>query len=131
MTKILFRGTIRRGIPHLDPKDEVMWQACLKSLEGKRFEMTLAAERKDVTYKQLKYYNVVIIRYCRNHFGYTKKEMKVEFRKKFMQTYDPQKPYQSEEELSTAEFEEVMDEIRQWMLQEYNVNIPRPNEVNV
>ena len=103
----------------------------MKSLEGKRFEMTLAAERKDVTYNQLKYYNAVIIRYCRNHFGYTKKEMKVEFRKKFMQTYDPQKPYQSEEELSTAEFEEVMDEIRQWMLQEYNVNIPRPNEVDV
>ena len=108
-----------------------MWQACLKSLEGKRFEMTLAAERKDVTYNQLKYYNGVIIKYCRNYFGYTKNEMKTELRKKFMPTYERQKPYSSEEELSTAEFEEIMDEIRLWMLQEYNVPIPRPNEIEL
>jgi hypothetical protein len=76
------------------------------------------------------YYWAVIVLYCSNFFGYTREEMHDALKYKFLRVVSPGKPdiFRSTASLTTVEAEEYYANIRMWMVSEYGVIIPTPNE---
>lgn len=139
MPKIIpiFRGDVKDG--RLYVRDREMFVKYLRDLEGE-IDITLKKHRKSRSLKQNAYYHSVIVPMLAMELGYTHDEMHEIIKAQFFKI--PEKEVVSTNgvvitipehagsttDSTTIEFEEKMDEIRQWASMELGVYIPLPGE---
>jgi hypothetical protein len=81
---------------------------------------------------QNSYYWGVVLPILGGYFGYENDEVHFALRNKFLKKGACDlETARSTASLSTAEFEEYLEDIRRWAITDYNVNIPLPNEVEI
>lgn len=101
---------------------------------GHSIEIIIHRKRKHRSVQQNRYYWLVASMLS-DHTGFTKDEIHAILKSKFLRTekvnqdsgavYDYVK---STTELSTMEYEEYLDSVRQFAAQEFDLQIPMPNE---
>jgi len=135
-----FYGTVKDR--KFIPDDAESFMRYVHDLEGMRVVATMTKFRqlKPRSGQQNDYYWGVEIEVLREELGYTKDEMHEILKYKFLSkekvttTKKGRKVafrvIQSTTELTTAEFESLMSEIRTWASTDLNIYIPEPNEVN-
>lgn len=102
----------------------------LKGLGGEQL-IQIKPKRAVRSCNQNRYYWGVVIRYYREYTGYTPYEAHVRLGDKFLLTVVPVEDdgFWSTTALSTVEFEEYLQAIRDYCESELNLKIPLPNEV--
>lgn len=117
--KLKFNGNVLNGkfIP-----DNPNFRECFVLHEGKRVTITVGREQKNRSLPENSYFHGVVVKILSDELGYTPVEMKgvIKWVFKVKHTSD----------LSTVEFEDLMEKIRRWAAMELNINIPVPNEVD-
>jgi len=115
---------------HIIPANLELFKKDLNNKEGgKNLECIIRVKRKQCTNEQRKYYFKIIVKILSDYTGYEKTEMHVILKEMFL-GYDENDILISSESLNTLEKEEYHEEIRRWALNEENVRIPKPNEVD-
>lgn len=132
--QIIHRGKITNQKVVLN--NEIRYLENLKGLEGKEIELTIKEYKKDRSIFQNRYYWSVVLKILADYSGNTGEEMHEVMKQKFL----GQKGIKFESEvyfaslttttLNTKEFEEYLEKIRRWALEELGVMIPLPNEVD-
>lgn len=106
----------------------------LARLEGKRVSLDVEPWRNTRSAQQNRYYHGVIVAILGEELGYRKNEMRDALNHKFGGTVDEQTGLMrivGTSELTTAQFEDRMAQIRQWAGEEFRIFIPAPNEYDV
>ena len=131
MARILkrFIGKVRSGKLILDEPE--LFKENLINFEGKHVWLTIDKFFNQRTLPQNRYYFGVIVTILADYFGYTRDEMHEALKWEFDRIREEGKPdrVKSTTELSTTEFEDRNERIRQWAMLEYGVNIPLPHEI--
>ena len=101
---------------------------------GKSIEITVRRKKKHRSVQQNRYYWLVVT-ILSDYTGFTKDEMHAILRSKFLRAEkvneDTGVVYEyvkSTTELTTVEYEEYLDDVRRFAAQEFNMNVPMPNE---
>ncbi|HMU69193.1 MAG TPA: hypothetical protein PKC38_04260 [Chitinophagales bacterium] len=101
---------------------------------GKSIEITVRRKKKHRSVQQNRYYWLVVTMLS-DYTGFTKDEMHAILRSKFLRAEkvneDTGVVYEyvkSTTELTTVEYEEYLDDVRRFAAQEFNMNVPMPNE---
>lgn len=71
------------------------------------------------TRRQNNYYWGVVIKMLSDEIGYYPKEMHIELKNLFT-------PHGTTSKMSTIEFEDYINQVRDWAMREHNINIPTP-----
>jgi hypothetical protein len=128
----LHPGTIQNGqfVPEMAGrfKDDMLKH------EGKRVICSIKQFRKSRSLNQNAYAHGVVFPMIREECGYTTNEQAKEAMKfEFLREENPPLPptVKSSAELSTAEWEEWMTQIRNWAADFLGINIPPPNEEGI
>jgi len=101
------------------------------TLEGKPVEVTVKTQTKKRSSSQNRYYWGVVIPLISESTGYTLDEAHEAIKLKFLRIHgDKLDSVGSTKKLSTKEFEDTMEEIRAFAINELSVYIPEPNEVD-
>ena len=120
-----------QGRLHLEQRG--MFRRWLSSLAGKDVELVVRRRRKQRSLQQNAYYHGVIVKILADHFGYRPAELHAALKYEFLRVDpDDRRPLatvRSTTSLSTVEFEDFQERVRQWALEEHEVLIPLPNEV--
>lgn len=126
--KPLHYGKIQNGKLIMDHPESV--KLTMERLEGQEIQFLIEKRKKQRSNDQNAYYWGVIVEMLADEFGYTKDEMHEALKWQFLRVKSDHGPdtVRSTSDLSTAEFEALAQQIRDWALVEYNVNIPKPNE---
>lgn len=109
----------------------------LNSLRGGRVRIVVSREKKVRSLDQNSYYHGVIVYRLAQALGYTEPEMHDALKYEFLRQEQgavgtsgkPLVKIGSTAALSTVEFEELMQRIREWALAEFDIRLPLPNEV--
>lgn len=130
----IWRGVVRKGKVFLrNTLQYAMYLGCFK--DGTDIEVIVRKARKVNSRAQQNYYRGVLIPNVASHLGYSNDMMHRIFQRKFF-------TYINDEGLefirstalnmwTTDEWEEKMTEIRAWALDFLEVDIPKPNEVEL
>lgn len=107
----------------------VKYQSYLETLEGKYVEVKVQKERSQRSLNQNAYYWGIVIDLLSQYTGYTPDEMHEICRYMFLKKVnaDGMEYVKSTATLNTAEFEEYLENIKQWAAM-LNIIIPDPNE---
>lgn len=128
--KQIFEGEIENGKIKLKHPDSFRTLiAALKN--GTRVNFTVSRLFKDRSNNQNRYYWGVVIKMLGEHFGEFSDDMHENVAWMFLKVQD--KPYpkrKSTASLSTAEFEDYLQQVRDWAMAEHEVRIPMPNEID-
>jgi hypothetical protein len=129
----IFRGGVRGGKIEWDQPFDM--REHVASLEGRRIEATIQAERSKRTIQQAAYWFAVPVKILSAHTGYEKDEMSHallgEWRGYHDGPFGGQVPIcASITELSIPEFSELIDWVQQWAAEKLEVQIPAPSEVD-
>lgn len=125
----LFYGDVVNG--KLTLANQQRFLEYIKGLQGK-VQITIEPERRQRSNNQNSYYWAVVVPILCAHFGYTAEEMHNALKWQFLRIMDAPIPkIKSSAALTTKEFEEFMERVRSWAAQEFNINIPLPNEIHV
>ena len=124
MNKI-FRGHIRNGKLHLQERETL--DTFIKTQKDCAVELIIRKRKKTRSLPQNSYYWGVIIKLLSEHTGYEAEEMHGVLKWLFVFTKDKS----STTEMSTFDFTVFIEEVRRWALQELELDIPAPNEVEV
>jgi len=130
-TPVFLGRVTEQGRLHLEQRG--MFRRWLSSLAGKDVELVVRRRRKQRSLQQNAYYHGVIVKMLADHFGYRPEEMhealKFEFLRRDPDDRRPLATVRSTTSLSTQDFEDFQERVRQWALEEHEVLIPLPNEV--
>ena len=86
--------------------------------------------RKSRSNAQNSYYWAILVKYISDETGYSEDETHAKLAYKFLLVQDSKTPYvRSTTTLSTIEFEEYNEKIRQWASSFLSLSLPLPNEV--
>jgi len=125
----IFRATIQKGKVVFDRLG--LFNDYLTLLEGKEVDVIVKKHRKIRSNNQNAFYWGVCIKILSEELGYTEDEMHNALKMLFLQDNLRKIPtLRSTTTLSTVEFEEYIEKIRQWAAQELSCIIPLPNEVD-
>ena len=118
-------------VTNFDSADEKReFYEMLKGLDG---EYLIQIKRKRATrsHNQNRYYWGCVLRYFGEHTGYTPFEAHIVLRNRFLPTVAAmdEEGFWSTTALSTVEFEEYLQAIRDYCEAALNLRIPLPNEV--
>lgn len=107
----------------------------LKGLKPVPYRIELKIDRDQRSGRQNKYYWGVVVKLLSDHTGFSRDEMHECLRGMFLK-YQKALPNnqivtvtQSTTDLDTKEFEDYLDEVRRFAIQELDVEIPMPGEV--
>jgi hypothetical protein len=107
----------------------------LKSLKPVPYRVELKIDRENRSGNQNKYYWGVVIKTLSDETGFTPEEMHEVLKRKFLK-YNKVLPNgeqvgitMSTTDLDTKEFEEYMEEVRRFAIQELDILILLPNEI--
>lgn len=132
---IKYFGKIVNG--HFVAKNDVIkayLQEAKRKLEGQSCFICIEKADKPSDNSLLRYLFGVVVRYCSEHFGYTKDEMYEALKWQFLRIHGEQgKPdtIPSWNDLDEEAKHKFIENIRTWMLTEYSVKIPLPNEIEI
>ena len=91
---------------------------------------TLTPVRKTRSTSQNSYYWGVLVKHISEETGYSEDETHAKLAYKFLLIKDSKTPYvKSTTKLSTTEFEEYNEKIRQWASSFLSLSLPLPNEI--
>ena len=137
MTKLLRRyfGKVHAGRLVLARSDRVLFLAdCNKYKDGTKVWLSVSIARKIRSNQQNAFYFGVIVPILADEFGYSKEEMHEALKWKFLRIPgDDGKldTVKSTAKLTTTEFEEHLDAIREWANTNFDLYLPFPNEVTL
>lgn len=124
------RATVKHGTLIFDDLDTVAH--VFEWMEGRRVEVTLDRIKKIRSTSQNKFYWLCIIEELCGYTGYSKDEMHNALKMMFLRVpnEDHRLPdtVKSTRQLSTAEFEEYLEQIRFWAAEKLDVQLPLPNQ---
>lgn len=124
----VFQGQVVDG--KLKLADAERFQSWVKTLNGKKIHITVKAERKQRSTAQNAYYWGVVIEILRDYFGYSPDEMHDALKWQFLQIKHGKLPtVRSTSPMSTAEFTDYIEGVRQWAASEHGVVVPDPTSV--
>ena len=104
----------------------------ISTFEGKDVEVIVRKFKKERSNQQNKYYWGVVISLLCETTGYFDEEMHDALKMMFLRDDTRKIPtLRSTANLTTVEFEEYLEKIRIWAVQELNCIIPLPNEVEL
>lgn len=108
----------------------------LLNLEGNEVDVTVEKHRNKRSLQQNSYYFGVVIKILSDELGYSRDEMHDVLKGKFLGELKKVGKTvihysRSTTSLNTQEFEDYLQQIREWASAELNVFIPLPNEVIV
>ena len=122
-------GKVNRGkfIPS-DPKE---FSKAFLHHEGKPVVVSVKRKTRDRSNQQNRYYWGVVIKILGDHFGYTDLEMHEALKFEFLRVEEQGKPItcKSTSQLSTVEFEQYLENVKRWAVQEYHTYIPDPGVI--
>lgn len=106
----------------------------LKKLPPAEYKIYVVDKKVERSLAQNAYYFSVVVPILAGHCGYSKDEMHEVLKYKFIPQMifidnEPIKVPKSTTSLSTKEFTEFLEEIKQWASQEMGVYIPDPGEI--
>ena len=127
--KVIHLGTVEQG--KIQFNDLKKLKMDIYKHEGKPVEMTISRKKKSRSLNENSYYWGVPLAILGDHLGYTPDEMNEAIKWQFLRVKRDGKPdtARSTKDLTTAEFEDLMSNIRRWGSIEFGVYIPEPNEV--
>lgn len=116
-------------------KDKKRLYEALKKVKSVPCRIEIKVERNQRSANQCRYYFGVVIKLLSEHTGFTSEEMHETLKRKFLK-YNKVLPNnervevtQSTTDLDTKEFEDYMEDVRRFAIQELDVYIPEPNEI--
>lgn len=116
-----------------DPGYEDIWNIQIRALKGKRIGVTIGPETKENSRQQQRYYRGVVVPEIAKHIGESVKYAHEILQYKFFTETDDNGFTRVRStklgEWTTVEWEEKMDEIRQWAQDFLGVRIALPNEI--
>jgi hypothetical protein len=125
----IFKAVIQKGKVVFDRVG--LFNDYLTLLEGKEVDIVVRKHKKNRSNNQNAYYFGVVIKILSEDLGYSDDEMHSALKMMFLQDNLRKIPtLRSTASLSTTEFEEYLEKIRQWAAQELSCVIPLPNEVD-
>jgi len=108
----------------------------LTTMDGKRVEIVIKPYKPRRSNPQNRYYHGVIIPILADHFGYTHDEMHDAIKWEFLKKEEDEESEEikpptvgSTAKLKTDQFNQLLEEIKQWAASEYKVFIPDPMDV--
>ena len=107
----------------------------LKTLKPKKYEITIKQYRENRSNPSNRFYWGVVLSVLSNHTGFTPEEMHEHLKREFLPVFkvlptgEQIKLSGSTATLDTAEFNEYIEKIMQWSIQELDCLIPDPSEV--
>jgi hypothetical protein len=115
-------------------KKEKLWKI-LKTLKPKKYEISIKQYRENRSMPQLRYYWGVVLSILSNETGFTPEELHEVLKLKF-NTQTKVIKHTGEEvffggstgDLDTMQFEDYLEKIKTWAIQEINTYIPDPNQ---
>jgi len=133
--KVKHFGKVENGKLVLDNKGR--FTDDIRSREGKRVFLTVSDNKRDRSSNQNRYYWGVVIQLICEHTGHTPDEVhnivKTIILPPISKTIES-KTYEyspSTTSLNTTEFENYLEQVREWALRLLGLNIPLPNEVDI
>lgn len=132
--KFKFLGIVNpKGKLIFNPGYEQLWNMHMARFIGRELEITAGPKTRPNSRKQQKYFYKVIVGELAKHLGYSLDEMERELDEKFFRYEDARGTMYTRSkaigEWTTVEFEDKMQEIREWAYTELNVQIPLPGEI--
>jgi hypothetical protein len=125
----IFRAIISKGKIVLDKVG--LFNDYLTLLEGKNIDVIVRRHKKNRSIPQNNFYWGVCIKLLCEETGYSDDEMHDALKMLFLQDRNRQIPtLRSTASLTTVEFEEYLEKVRQWAAQELSCVIPLPNEID-
>lgn len=134
-----FVGLASRG--HFKPREAERLARLLQALEGKLVRVTVKPVRPTRSGKQNRYYWGCVLRYIADVTGLTNEEAHDNMRRMFLTsvreviledgTMVPLYFMRSTKSLSTAEFEDYLEDVRMWAGAELRIAIPLPHQVDL
>lgn len=126
--RVLFWGEVKNGT--LTLHNLTRFKNYLKSIEGE-VEVAIGKPKRLRTLQQNKYYWGVVLEvlYKQSEVGYTREEWHNALKFKFLRKEGLLPTVESTTKLTTLEFEDYLDRIRQWAIEFLDCTIPLPNEV--
>ena len=130
----VYKGIVKNN--KVEIYDKTSFQVNLARLEGQEIGLTIGKYRKNRSSNQNSYYWGVVLEILATDTGYTTEEMHEIIKSKFLKKHLNIKGRELEtigdtKSLNTAEFEELMNKIRNWSSLELNIYIPEPNEYSI
>jgi len=130
MKKVIpkFRGTPTNGV--MSVRNIEQFTRYLHTLEGVECEVVVKKYRKQRSLPQNNYYFGVVCVVLGNKIGYTVDEMHSAIGLKFLLVSEEGKPdyIRSTTDLDTDEFNDFLEQVKQWAAEFHNCYIPDPNE---
>jgi len=125
-------GTVKHG--KLIPENPEAHRVLLSRHEGKRVHYTIKRFTHSKSNNQNRYYRGVVVPILADYWGYTEDEAHSAIGLVHFMVY-PERgiPYvksTQNDSWTTAEWEEKIEKIRIWAMNEFSVYIPLPNEVD-
>lgn len=124
---IKFTGKVEKGLLKLD--DEIGYRKHLASLEGKKIQAIVRKYKTTRSNEQNRYYWGVVIKILGEEFGYMPEEIHEALKWKFLRKGGKLETVNSTTSLNTTEFEIFLEKVRIWVLTDFQVKIPLPNEI--
>jgi len=124
----LHHGTVSGG--KFLPDDPETFKRAFYGYEGKKCTVTVKRFQKNRSSNQNRYYHGVVVKMLAEHCGYTPEEMHGTLKSEFLREKGKNGMttlVRSTADLSTVEFENYLEQIRQWASIEMNLFIPDPN----
>ena len=103
---------------------------------GQELAVTVETWRRTTTNPQFAYYYGVVLQILSDFTGFTRDEMDVVLRNRFLSEFTEikgqilRKTF-SKTTVSTLRFNQFLDEVKRWAAQEFDLYIPDPNEVEL
>jgi hypothetical protein len=113
-------------------KKESLWKI-LRTLKERKYAIEIKQYREGRSNPQNRYYWGVVLSLLSNHTGFTPEEMHETLKQKFLFTFKPLPTGEeikipgSTADLDTAQFEEYLEHVKRFAIQELDVLIPDPN----
>ena len=106
------------------------------NFEGKSCWVTVEPERKATSNPQLAYYFGVVVKILSDYTGFGKESMDILLKQKFLSEIREMEGHyylitKSKKDVSTAQFTEFVNDVKQWAFDEFQLIIPDPDEVQL
>jgi ADP-heptose:LPS heptosyltransferase len=115
-------------------KKEKLWKI-LKTLKPKKYDISIKQHRENRSNPQNRYYWGVCLTILSQHTGFTTEEMHEHLKNRFLPVFktlptgEQVRISGSTAELDTAKFEEYLETVKQFAIQELDCLIPDPSDI--